>query len=443
MKGIYIVPRHSKLIYEGKKKLIIKKKKLPEDLKVGWLVTKEKGQGFKLGKISLSRPKKIFLDEFLKKSDLHLITPKERKAWWGDAKKFFSYTFKFRKLKVPEKIDIPRGVQTIVDMQEKLGTTFHIGQKVKLGPHKDGSCTEGIVLEVQESRVKIKDITLKEEFWISTFSEFPIFPGNESERGEEIDLNQFLSRVKDSYLIEDFVTIVGSIANWRKTTGDIDILIKAPEDSDIFQLMKWRFQRAFPEIANRLHFSEAGQWQGPFTDHVHVFDLKAEISANFQEIHNMSKIPGFEKSANTSKKEDRVEPMRPCFLLKPMHGRQKEEQYSPDSVLKVMNSKWETWEDIGVYLERKFDGVHCSIHKKGNDVLILSEDGRDYTTNCPTMASEIKDINSNFVVAGEIELWKDNQHQPRADAAGVLNSKLPHEDEKDLRINLFDILYYS
>lgn len=42
----------------------------------------------------------------------------------------------------------------------------HVGQKCKLGPHQDDSYTKGIVLEVKTNKVKIKDTTTKEEFWI-------------------------------------------------------------------------------------------------------------------------------------------------------------------------------------------------------------------------------------------------------------------------------------
>ena len=244
------------------------------------------------------------------------------------------------------------------------------------------------------------------------------------------------------YLIEDFVTITGSIVNWKKTSGDIDILIKAPPESDIFQLVKWRFERAYPDLADRFEFIEYGKWRGPFTDHIHLFDLKAELSPDHIYTHLMSrKHPSFTEQADKSRKEDKVEPMRPCYLLKPIHGRTKQEAYTPDAVLAVMNKVWPDWKDEGVYVEKKHDGVHCAVHKKGNEILIISEDGQDYTTNCPTLVKQFREQTGDFIVAGEMELWSEEAHQPRARTAGVLNSKEAHPEEKNLRINLFDILY--
>lgn len=57
--------------------------------------------------------------------------------------------------------------------------------------------------------------------------------------------------------------------------------------------------------------------------------------------------------------------------------------------------------------------------------------------------AELAEKKGDWITIGEIELWKEGNHQPRADCAGVLNSKELHPDEKYLRFNAFDCLYRS
>ena len=108
----------------------------------------------------------------------------------------------------------------------------------------------------------------------------PVYPGSESKRGSEIKLSDFLKRWDSFKITEDAVTLVGSLANWGKTTGDIDILVKADPDSDIYKLIEWRISRAYPEWSDRIHVLPYDNWRGPFTSHVHLYDLVLKLKPN-------------------------------------------------------------------------------------------------------------------------------------------------------------------
>ncbi len=100
MIGLYLVPRHANLIYQGEKKGIVKRRHLKayerNDLE---LITKIKGVGYALGRIKLSKPKEIDLEEFKELYDIHKVTEKERKLWFPYAKKLYFYKIlKFEKL---------------------------------------------------------------------------------------------------------------------------------------------------------------------------------------------------------------------------------------------------------------------------------------------------------------------------------------------------------
>ena len=173
-----------------------------------------------------------------------------------------------------------------------------------------------------------------------------INPGNLSDRGSEIVLEDFLKKWDSMVLFEDAIQLVGSLANHKRTTGDIDIVIKAETDSDMFKLICWRIERAYPEYAGRFHFLTYGQYSGPFTSNVKLANVIA--NRNELKINEMSsKIPSFIDKANKAKADDKIVPFKPFFMPKPTHGRQKQEHYTIDSVLETMNNIWTGVENSG------------------------------------------------------------------------------------------------
>ena len=257
----------------------------------------------------------------------------------------------------------------------------------------------------------------------------PIHPGSESERGEWIELNDILARFRglSAGLRNPFIYIVGSLANWGGTNGDIDILIRADKDEDIFRLTKWRIERAFPDLADRLHIFD-DSWWGPFTNHVPLAALSVDFFSNLERV---------EMSAKSLKL------MRWFPMLKPLHGRIKEEVYSIDSVLRIVAARKKDWYEVGIIVETKFDGCHIQIHKSKDHVKIITEDGTDVTKNCPVLVEEFRKVPHDFVLCAEIELWKNGKHEPRADTAGVLNAKEVSPLHAYLRANIFDCVYFK
>lgn len=113
MKGIYIVKRHARLIWDRNKKIILKKKPLPKGYlnKSVYLVDNK----FIYGILKLKNPTIIGMSEFKKLYSKHFISDKEREKWWGDLKKFYLYKFKIVKLyKRPIIYKYKRGYQTVI-----------------------------------------------------------------------------------------------------------------------------------------------------------------------------------------------------------------------------------------------------------------------------------------------------------------------------------------
>lgn len=255
--------------------------------------------------------------------------------------------------------------------------------------------------------------------------------------GERIFLPNILNAFSGDFMIcEDFVSIVGGLCNFGSTKGDIDVLLKSPspkERSPLGMATKFRIARALAKIGikeSRIQFLY-DDFSGPFTNHVHLYDLVLRKKPN-RELHEMSEL------------QKGITPFKFFVQPKPLHGRHREEIYSPETVTEVIQSlkKWQTaLAEEGIIVEKKFDGTRCQGHKVGSKVKILTEEKTNITDKLPTLVNEFKKINHDFVVEFEIELWLKGEHQNRADTAGVIHEKGISKLEKNIVANFYDLLW--
>jgi len=373
MIGLYLEPELANAIVKKKYSAIIKDKYLRKIVDTDVVLTTDvDGRKAGIGLIKLAAPKEIDKSLFNSSYSKHGITDEQRKAWWPTMRKYYFYSvssvFPFKQPKdvggtdmVSDLKDHSFQIETF-DVKKltsaQLGDYFrkvcawyaslknggkikftkedliHFGKKVA-----DEMLRRGFEFhkeKMKESSVEFLDLlgSTKEHY-------LRINHGNTSKRGESVQLNEFLRRWDSMKLFDAGIELVGSIANNGSTTGDIDIVIKADEDSDLFQLVKWRILRAYPEYEKRLHILTYGKWYGPFTSHVTLADIVA-LKPNKMQVKEMSEMERTDIEAQhvRSMNEDRIVPGRPFFMLKPMHGRSKDERYSIDTVLSVMNEQW-------------------------------------------------------------------------------------------------------
>ena len=361
-----------------------------------------------------------------------------------------------------EVINLARKIYQEIEKRKREGKMKHEWQPDKMKPHSRELFE--IISGARSSSSPSSSSSHKSELHIP-FSTLPIYPGHVSAEYAPIDLDSFLANWNSFFLRKPFIMLVGSLANWQHTTGDIDILVKARDPTpllnaldrainacfergdeqladlliqvrqfihsdSLFLLTRWRILRAFPEYKDRLHILD-DSFSGPFTNFVELSDLAAIARPN-----------PIRQQMSTS--DIGIKLFRWFPMLKPMHGRHKGEIYSIDSVIKVLKSRKEDWFDIGIYVQKKYDGTHCQVHKGGDKVFIFTEDGTDVTNNCPTLVQEFRQQPfHSFILCGEVELWKNGKHQPRAITAGILNASKPQPDEKHLRFNVYDCVYWE
>lgn len=262
--------------------------------------------------------------------------------------------------------------------------------------------------------------------------------GAEGIKGEMIFLPSILRAFSGDFMVsENFVTIVGGLCNYGQTKGDIDILLKCKEPKDdsspLGMATKFRIARALAKIGvdeARLQFLY-DDFHGPFTNHVHLYDLVLRLKPQ-RELHEMAELAA--KS---------VTPFSFVTQPKPLHGRFKEEIYTPESVAKVVASlkKWQDELPNGIFVEKKHDGVRVQVHKVGSKVQIWTEEKTNVTDKLPSLVEAVKKINHNFVAECEIELWIAGKHENRADTAAVLHRTGTSPDEKNIIATFYDLLW--
>lgn len=110
--GILLTAPHGRLIWEGKKTLIIKSKDFSnETLKPLILVSDNKAYGV----IKLRQPEKISLEQFDDLKKEHMISEEERQKWWPGKDTLFTYKFNIlQKFDPPKDYKAPEGVQVFI-----------------------------------------------------------------------------------------------------------------------------------------------------------------------------------------------------------------------------------------------------------------------------------------------------------------------------------------
>lgn len=95
-------------------------------------------------------------------------------------------------------------------------------------------------------------------------------------------------------------------------------------------------------------------------------------------------------------------------------------------------------------VEQKMNGFHASIHKKGNEVKIFSEQKKDLTSAFPTLSEEIKKLSDkDFIIDGELIPYEDAKALGRNAlmkyVGAVRSGKTP--DDSKVRFHVWDIPY--
>ncbi|MET0263858.1 MAG: ATP-dependent DNA ligase [Rariglobus sp.] len=76
-----------------------------------------------------------------------------------------------------------------------------------------------------------------------------------------------------------------------------------------------------------------------------------------------------------------------------------------------------------VWLEEKYDGIRCQVHKEGDRVELFSRDLHRITGQFPDIAAAAKSLPGDFIIDGELLAWRDGRALPFAELQKRLGRK--------------------
>jgi len=112
--ALYLQPPHARLIWEGEKILILKKRKFENMLnKELFLASEDKIWG----KITLTSVFPLTREQVEATRFAHKVSEEEIKKWWGNPTVLYAYTFTFKKYEKPQPRKLLVGVQTFFELK--------------------------------------------------------------------------------------------------------------------------------------------------------------------------------------------------------------------------------------------------------------------------------------------------------------------------------------
>jgi len=114
-----------------------------------------------------------------------------------------------------------------------------------------------------------------------------------------------------------------------------------------------------------------------------------------------------------------------------------------------VDEMWRTWasgyieEGRRIAVEPKFDGIRMTAHRRDGVVHLFTEDTKaDRSDYLPTVVRDLKSIpGGDFVIDGEMTLWRGGRQEERHDMAKLFCGKDPLENDETPRFFVFDALW--
>ena len=76
-----------------------------------------------------------------------------------------------------------------------------------------------------------------------------------------------------------------------------------------------------------------------------------------------------------------------------------------------------------IWLEEKYDGIRCQVHKQGERVELYSRDLKRITTQFPDLARAVQALAGDFIADAELLAWRDDRALPFAELQKRLGRK--------------------
>jgi len=429
---LYLKPPHARLIWEGKKELIVLDNYFGNRTEKPLHLISD---SYDYGIITLHEPKEISIEKFRETFHLHQITELERQLWWKNKDRLYAYTFSFEPFKEPKRIN-PIKKEYFLSEADVKTQTEELMRVLDINTEslKKVSDKELLMMHLRmhqlynrfkKNLISIEDIVNAHRFIVNEMKK----RGMKHNPIDDLDKTlkkitmskreEYLKQFKDFKIMKDAICMIGSMAEGKENPHDIDILIRIRNNPQEFfdyfkRAIETRISKMFEgtEYEGKLHFVW-GDPEGAHDSFVPLYDLKFELS-NPLSVIEMSEEPYVP-----------MKPHSPAY-------------YDIEKAIKIA-SKWNK-----ASVEKKYNGFHAVAVKRGSDVKIYSEQKKDISFAFPTLIEAIKKLSdSDFTIDGELVPYKDGKALGRNELMKFVGAVKSGKkvDDSEIKFFVWDITY--
>ena len=503
--GLYLVSPHAEMIWSGKKDLIVKTTKPPEEYMNKPVYYMEDQRVYGILKITKVHGPFTASKVREKLRHRHQISDEEWSAWakkypsWND--KVYCWEFEIvENFKEPKRFEPAPGTQVWIKevelaklekqpdfatISEKEFTKYvrELSDEALLHWHAKvhawwNRYEEGKNIKFKPEQIRMFHKVIQRELirrgyhpvehkldFIDEDELAPVHGSGVEVSDKKLTWRDIIPKLKPFYFLRPAIFLVGGAVTRDKeggTKGDIDWLINYSERiPERDKAIEFRIGRQFPgEIAKRFSFNYRVVG-GPFTDYIPAYDFLA-VPSHWKEVVRMedliAKLEEFyeeefaarliteeeaQRMALRAKQTDKIEDaLQFVFPAKPVIGHEPGKRYTAESVADLFAE-----DEYPVYAEKKYDGNWMQLCKKGDEIRIYGISGRDITKALPGTVEEMKKwpIHSCIIVS-DTERWtEDGEYIPREEVAGYIQSVMAGKEKPDdtgIVHNIFDCIYF-
>lgn len=221
-----------------------------------------------------------------------------------------------------------------------------------------------------------------------------------------------LAEAQDVVVVENFISIAGSVVQKGERAGDVDLVIRRDRRDPALEILT---RKVFdPEKQGYLHW--VYQATGPHADYIPVFDLVLRPKKEFK-VHAVKA---------SLKPITRYTPSKPAMMGFT-------EFFSADELWE----KWASEQDVPLYVSPKVDGFRCILQKAGNKVSIYFEDSKEERGDeLPALTAALGKA-PDCIIEGELQAARDGKFLARPQVFSMLAGKI----EAQPYVFLYDLLY--
>jgi len=243
----------------------------------------------------------------------------------------------------------------------------------------------------------------------------------------------------DIVAVNEYISISGSFIKSPKEANDVDIVIREDEKNRD-ESLEVKIGRAIKsQTEKEPHFVYSPR--GPHSSYIPVFDLVLRAREDTKKVKVKETVAN--KTLFAKKEVEEKVSLSLGHAFTPLKSRGGYGKYEFGDI----EALWTTWAqgyipEPGIAIETKIDGFRIQVHKKGDDIRMLSEDAKkDLAKKLPELGEEVQAIKTDCILDGELTIYLDDKKVERKDMPTYVMAEKPPAFKA--KIDVFDCLWFG